>query len=460
MNLHAKWLNQYFDEVSPREFYRAVFPEGELDKRDAFTPGKYTGILVAVTDQLKDNGRPKVKRYSVTDDLDTIDQVCKTDDFCLMSPISYVGKKRTAEAARYMYGIAIDVDRLRISTKTGNPTGIDTLWNKHIIGADRVPRPTYIVASGSGIHLYYLLSRPVAMFGRITRQLQKLKHELTELCWNEAIVDIKHSREIQQEGIYQGFRVPGTITKNGERARVFETGEKVSIEDLNCYVSPENRVTDFEYKPKLTRKEAAAMYPEWYERRILKEQPRNYWNVNRAVYEWWKQQITKKAQCGHRYYCMLILAMLASKCSRYDEKHNPRPVIYEELERDAFAIAEVFEGLTNSESNHFTSADVIDALEGFEDRWNFYPRETMCYRSGIDIPKNKRNGLRQAEHLEVARTVRDIRSRRRGEAWDAHNGRKSKKDIIVQWRNDNPTGRKADCIRDTGCDRKTVSKWW
>lgn len=458
MNVLTEWLAQYFDEEEPIDFYRAIFPEGELDKKDAYTSGKYTGIIVAVTKDRKKDGTPKVKRYTITDELDAVKAVLQTDDFCLCSPISYAGKERTASAARYLYGIAVDMDNIKV--KDGKPVGLIDLWGGHIINAERIPKPTYIVSSGSGLHLYYVLQKPVPMYTRIAKQLQRLKHELTRLIWNEGLVNIQDDRDIQQEGIYQGFRMPGTITKDGNRARAFLTGEKVTLEYLNGFVPQKDRVTDFEYKSKLTLSEAKAKYPEWYEARIERQEGRKYWNVNRALYDWWKDKILSEGRVGHRYFCLSTLSMYAAKCSRYDPKHNPQPVTQEELERDAFKIMEHFESLTVSADNHFTTADVLAALEAYQDRWNTYPREAVEYRSGILIQANKRNGQRQAEHLEEARAIRDIRCKRRGEAWDAHNGRKPKRDIVLTWRKEHPKGRKADCIRDTGCDRKTVSKYW
>ena len=456
MNLITEWLCQYFDEEDPIDFYRAIFPEGELDKKDAFTQGKYTGVIVAVTSQKKEDGRPKVKRYSITDELDAVRHVLTTDDFCLCSPISYAGMKRTAEAARMMYGIAVDVDKL--IERDGQPRGLIDLWNGHIERADRIPKPTYIVSSGSGIHLYYLLERPVKMFPQVSKQLQRLKHELTELIWNEGIVDIQDDRDIQQEGIYQGFRMPGTITKAGDRARAFLTGERVTIEHLNEYVHPENRVTDFVYKSNLTLQEAKEKYPEWYEWRIEKKQARKYWNVSRNLYDWWKREILSKARVGHRYYCLMCLASIAEKCSRYDPKHNPNPVTYEELEADCFEIMERFEELTDDEKNHFTTADVLSALESFQDRWNTYPREAIEHRSGITIPKNKRNGRPQKIHLQRARAVQAI-DYPSGE-WRNTKGQPLKRNIVEQWQRDNPGRRKADCRRDTGLSRPTIDKYW
>lgn len=457
MNALTAWLDQYFDEEDPVDFYRAIFPEGELDQKDAYTHGKYTGIIVAVTKDKKEDGRPKVKRYTITDELDAVRRVLQTDDFCLCSPISYAGKERTASAARYLYGIAIDMDHVRI--KDGKPVGLIDLWNGHILRAERIPKPTYIVSSGSGLHLYYVLQKPVPMYTRIAKQLQRMKHELTRLVWNEGLVSIQDDRDIQQEGIYQGFRMPGTITKNGNRARAFLTGDKVTVEYLNGFIPQKDRVTDFEYKSKLTLAEAKAKYPEWYEARIERKEGRKYWNVNRALYDWWKDKILSEARVGHRYFCLSMLAMYAEKCSRYDPKHNPRPVTQEELEHDAFEIMEHFESLTETEDNHFTSADVLAALEAFQDKWNTYPREAIEYRSGIQIQANKRNGRTRADHIRMMNFVRDELNH--NTTWNRiGNGRKPKRDIVLSWRKEHPQGRKADCIRDTGCDRKTVTKYW
>ena len=47
------------------------------------------------------------------------------------------------------------------------------------------------------------------------------------------------------------------------------------------------------------------------------------------------------------------------------------------LENDAFEIMDFFETLTDREDNHFTGADVLDALESYEDRVITYPREKI-----------------------------------------------------------------------------------
>ena len=46
------------------------------------------------------------------------------------------------------------------------------------------------------------------------------------------------------------------------------------------------------------------------------------------------------------------------------------------------------------------------------------------------------------------------------DAGKAIQGRHSKEEIVKEWRSQHPEGRKADCIRETGLDKKTVYKWW
>ena len=461
MNALTEWLYDHFQDVEPRDFYRTIFPAGELEKRGEYVKGKYNGIVVAVTGRKKWVGqhyKAEIKRYTMTDDLDAVDVACGSDDFCLCSPISYAGKSRTADHARVMYAIAVDVDRLQMYDD-GRPLGLINLWERHIGNVKRIPQPTFIVSSGSGLHLYYVLDRPIPLFRETVVDLQEYKRELTRLIWHDTIVDIKSVHDIQQEGIFQGFRMPGTVTKSGGRAVAFKTGDRVSIDYLNSFVRDQYKVTHFAYKSDLRLADAAEKYPDWYDRRVVRKEKRGAWAVNRAVYDWWYNQIKTGATVGHRYYCLMTLAIYARKCGQYDAKRNPDPVTREELERDCFSLVDRFDALTDTESNHFDNDDVIDALEAYDDRWITFPRSSVEYRSGITIPVNRRNGRKQAEHIQIMNFIRDQINH--NTTWNkVGNGRKSKRDQVQAWRLVHPDGKKADCIRDTGMDRKTVSKHW
>lgn len=462
MNVLEEWLDRYFDELSPREFYRMIFPEGELDTKDSFTKGKYTGIAVGVSKEKKKDGRPKTKRYSVTDDLDAVDEVCATDDFCIMSPISYAGKERTSKNARFLYAFAVDLDKIRV--KGTEPVGLKNLWLAQIEKVHRIPKPTMIVSSGSGLHLYYVLTEPIALFQDTSKELQGLKRDLTSLIWDGAICDIQSTKEVQQEGIYQGFRMPGTITKNGARAKAYLTGERISVEELQDYTAGIRGIRQHNEgkirvvkKKEITLKVAREKYPDWYERRIVNKEPKGVWHVSRNLYEWWKGQIYDGAEVGHRYYCLMMLAIYARKCSMYDEKHNPNPVTKSELVRDAYQLMDFLESKTNSEDNHFTTGDVQDALEAFEDKWITFPRSSIEYKSGIPVPPNRRNGRKQADHIALMNRMKDLK-KELGEPMQE--GRPSAEPVIREWQQAHPDGTKADCIRDTGLSRSTVFKYW
>ena len=463
-NVIDSWLARTFSEVSPKAFYREIFPEGELEKKGEQVRGKYTGIAISVKidpdekERLGSGYRPQVKRYTVTDDLDMIDELGRSEEFCLMSPLSYAGRHRFAASSRFMYAMAVDVDRLIFHGD--RPSGLIALWEGHICKVKRVPQPTFIVSSGTGVHLYYVFERPVPMFPNIVRQLQLLKRAVTFLIWNEGVVDIKDERDVQQEGIFQGFRIPGTVTKIGSRVRAFKCGGKVSIEYMNQFVLAKERVTEFTYKSRMTLAEAKEKYPEWYEERIVQKKKGvvRPWHVSRNVYDWWKREIIRKAKVGHRYYCLMALAIYAKKCSIEDVKHNPNPVTYDELEKDCFELMDIFEALTDDPQNHFTEADVLDALEAFNERYYSYPRGSIAWKAGIVIEANKRNRRKQKDHVKIMNFVRDEINQ--NTSWRDGNGRPSKEQMVKEWRALHPDGRKADCIRELKLSKPTVYRWW
>ena len=52
-------------------------------------------------------------------------------------------------------------------------------------GRKLLPRPTFIVSSGTGLHLYFVLEEPVPLYREFAMELQELKRELTRLVWND-----------------------------------------------------------------------------------------------------------------------------------------------------------------------------------------------------------------------------------------------------------------------------------
>jgi hypothetical protein len=437
-DFRTEYLSTYFDEVSPMEFYRGIFPEGELQKKGASGDLKYNAIAVEL---LPKGEKRNTKRYTITDDLEKINELVEHDNFILLSPISYVGRSREAKNARFIYALAIDLDGVK---KEGNM--IDLFHQ--IQNVSYLPCPTYVVSSGNGLHIYYVFEKPLPCFKNIVEQLAKLKNALTKKLWNGYVTAF--AENVQYQSIFQGFRLVGGVTKDGaeaDRTRAFMTGGKVSVEYLNGFVAPENQMTEFAYKSKLTLAEAKQKYPEWHQKRIEQGMPKGSWTCNRGLYDWWKGKISAEIVEGHRYYGVMCLAIYAKKCG------IPR----KELEADAFGMLEQLDARTKDNDNHFVRSDILSALEMYNDSYITFPIESISQLTNVRIDRNKRNGRKQEQHLKIARGKKFIMAEV-GE--DVLGGRPDKAKIVEEWQKRHPQGKKADCIRETGLSKPTVLKWW
>lgn len=433
-------LEQSYREVNYKDFYRDVFPLGSLEEKGVYEVGKYNAIARAI--KVGDN---KTKRYIVTDDLDVLDKLVECDDFCIIRPISFIGKSAKSDNARFMYAMAIDLDGIK--SKKNFDFLIHQISNGHnmLSVVWGLPKPTYLVSSGTGIHLYYVFEKPIPLFKNVVKGLERLKKRLTWQAWTQGASVL--SDNVQYESLFQGFRMVGTVTKNGGRCRAFKVGNKVTIEYLNKYVPEEYQVETIVYQSKLTLKVAKELYPEWYKKRIINKQLRGSWVCKKDLYDWWIRTLKECATEGHRYWCIMTLCTYAKKCG----------VSREVLEKDAYGLIPFM----NSLGSAFTEDDVLHALQAYDDSYITYPIKTIEERTDIKIERNKRNGRKQKQHLERARAVQEI-DYPNGE-WRNQKGRpkgSGKRNIVKEWRDNNPDGKKIDCERETGLSRHTILKWW
>ena len=157
---------------------------------------------------------------------------------------------------------------------------------------------------------------------------------------------------------------------------------------------------------------------------------------------------------GHRYSCLCVLASYAVKCD----------IPEDELFTDAFSLLQFLDDMSDDEHNRFTKRDIMDAMQFYQENYVTYSRSEAERVSAIPMPANKRNYQKQADHLEEARAIRDIRMKRQDRDWREGNGRPKgsgeKSKIVEEWQRQHPDGKKADCIRETGLSKPTVYKWW
>ena len=454
-NLRNGYLkyNPYFQytEINVYKFFELIYSRNDempLEECEGASQEhqnhKYHGIA---TEILKDRAR----HFMIFNDLNFLEEI-KDREFVITSPISYIGRNRTAKNSRFLYAFAIDLDGV-------GKQQIEDIFYQY--KNEVMPKPNIIVSSGNGLHLYYILEKPIALFDNIKILLKRFKYGLIDLVWNGYTSSVKKR---QYQGIFQGFRIPETKTKFGEVVRAFclENSELYTIEKLNHWVTGRRKLVDTEidiinkalYVPKkLTLKEAKEKYPDWYERRIVKgDKSRKKWHIKRDLYDWWKRTITdnEKVVEGHRYFCIMSLAMYGLKCD----------IPYEEVKADAYSFLEEMESKTGNQDNHFTEEDIEDALKAYKESYMTFPRKDIEIVTGILIPPNKRNYQKQKDHLEEIRMIRDLRMKRQGKKWTDNNGRKSKKDEVISYLLFNQNATKYKCIKETGLSKPTVYKYW
>ena len=438
-------LGKYLEPVEPFEFYREIFPEGSFERRGHFEDAKGNGIALVVPQKngvaLEIQGDGKAHRHVITDELKELEDI-KDTEFTIMSPISYFGRKRNGKNARYLYAMVFDLDGV------GMPQLRDTL---HQMNKDIIPKATFVVNSGTGLHLYYVLTEPIPMYPHNQKILKELKYALIRQIWNRFTSSI---REPQMQGVLQGFRVVGTGTKLGKDYPVvaYRYGGAVELEKLLDYIPDSNgeqqRIQALMRKSRLSLAEAKEKYPDWYERRVVKKERRGRWTVKRDLYDWWLHRIADEIRVGHRFYGIMTLAIYAKKCG-IDE---------EELRQDAFALIKPYDDMSVEDINRFTKDDVVCALEMFNEDYVTFPRDDIAKISGMTMPVNKRNWRKQKDHLGRARAVQNFDDP--DGKWRNKKGQPKLQNKVYEWRQQHPEGRKADCHRDTGLDPKTIRKWW
>ena len=474
----------------PDCFYRAMFPEGFLQTAEGEHDGKPNAIVIEDTgmehEYTDKNGNPRskrlIRRYTVHDDLDLLEELrnisIEKNTFMFLSPISYYGKSRDHRNARYLHAFMIDLDYV----------GERELANLlHQMERGVIPYANYLVSSGTGLHVVYMLKEPIPLMTRYVAGLQAIKTALTDRVWN-ANTSASDPDKKQHQGIYQGFRMVGTATKlNGDignpklkqpyvvEAFSHDSTPRATISYLLSFlpqlkgmegmddlvaVSELSRAT----RKRTPLKEAKELWPEWYERRVVNDEPRRGFLFPRSAYEHCLEVITSQVSVSHRYWCVFYLAVMANKCG----------IPYEELEEDAYGLVKRFDDLSIDPSNRFTERDVSAALEAYDGgsaagKSRRYTK-AFCERhaavswgenAGVrKNPPDKRLPLEDS--LKVARLTRDLNQQRAGTNWwDNGNRDGAPKKAMQVWKvaYEHPDMSHAAIAREAGVSRPTVIKW-
>lgn len=511
----SKWLSDAgYESISPNEFYRFMFPAGELveysDKPrsvESNTEWKYNAILLENTHKIKNimrwDEKSQMKRrtekevwknYMILDDLNRIDnavqQFGETDSEFYIAPISYLGRRRTKEAERWIYACIIEVDHPKSKIVDGHrkQVGLEQLVHDWTGSSMPYLMPSACVSSGTGLHLIYFLDRPYPLTDEHQKQQwDNFRIKFTEKIWNKYVTDAP----IQYENHCQSFRVVGTRTKKNQLVEAFWLSKKrYTIDELFSQVKYDElpkwetieeflaKFSDFRnrlYEPDEIMKqkkmpmpkgertlspkmqEAKEKYPIWYEERIVQKKPKKEkgeWTCHRGLYDWFLREAKENPYVGSRYNRIHALAEYAVKCD----------IDYDEYKKDAYELYMLFKDISKEEPFHYMEF-VKSRDEYFNKLSRKSTRKWVEEKTGVPMkPPAKRNGRKRKEHLDRVNKTRVFRRDVLQEDEYAGNGRPAgsgtKQQQVVEWRKNNPNGTKSDCIRETGLSKPTVYKWW
>lgn len=513
----------YGAPVEPMEFYYDLFDGGR------YFQGGEDGGKGNMIYLVKPNGN-YIKEHNIDvsfrpynrivnadfDELWTVMETAKPWETYMSPSCSFLGKNKTIANSYELYSMTIDIDDLslasldRLTFFFNNPPG-------QMMGK---LRPTYLVNSGNGVHLYYILPERRYLHKKYNyTTLCDLKTYFSDRLWDG---DVSTKKKKESHGLVQNYGVVGTYTKWGtDKISAYKVGDRVSLQQIfdaipNLKDKRNKKDADqilyiINYKPKKKSTEPdepVVSVPIDPEPAPPVEKPktgksesiwREPWKrkVNKKFYDWWFKKIYDGAEQGHRYYCIMCLAAVAIKCG----------VSKEQLQTDAYSLIDTF---NNRGDKPFTKQDVDDALTAYKKSFALYKRKNMEKASGIPIPPRKRNHRPQRNlyYQEINSTytsykvdgmsfanwkrIKEYKKRRPNvkvgdlvakghmevlndgmsdgtflprnsftSETASEAGRKGNKEQVVRdYLRDHPEASKADIIKATGLTKPTVYKWW
>lgn len=454
-----EYLAQYYEEVEPLDYYRDMFPENSFEMPYELEC-RPNGILNVINDE-EQRGRSYARM--IFDDLEEIEANLDKKTV-VISPVGYSGKRKSSKNAYQFFGMIFDLDDV----------GVDEL-NDLLYQMENgiLPYATYIVNSGTGVHVVYLFETPIPAMHQYFESLNALKAALTDRIWNHYT---SREKKKQFQGIFQSFRAVGSPSKLGDEYRIkaYRIGEKTTVHELNTFVKDEDKCIfdDMEYT---NLNEAEEKWPEWYERRIIEGRKLGDYKLSdqqkirrRAWYDAWVERIKEGAHDGNRHYCMGVLFHYARKAE----------IPLDEALQDAMEMLPFLDSLTNREGNDFTEADILAATHYYGDEFIKMGRNGIYRLTKIDIGQTKRNKRSQKDHLQadvlydrstgrktanLCKANREMvlkSMRENGEIKGRPVGSGTKQEIIQKWRAEHPDGKKIACHKETGLSRTTIDKWW
>lgn len=457
------------EEVSSATFYqdylfRELY-EGTLE-------GDYKVMLTEYVPKEKDEEKSKTKIHKI--DVDDILNYLQQNNVAL-SPCLFFNNWRRKNLMNYVSAFVLDIDKLR-------PMQLQRFF--FLFDEGRLLRPTFIANSGSGVHFYYMLDKMLPVDSVNNEANKLIATEIYTRLYDDVILKEKW-RDAQRHWIGQDYRVVNSMTKLNLVSRIFKTGEiysaewfiehyDIQIDRTKKYASKQmikyarsiakdlkleapdysdahatfefiNQNKDAAYQVREARRQRRAEKQQQKKKKAQEQKPGS-WYRNTLLH------MRDHTQAGFRFSSLKAIAIIAFK------EKIPREVFVSDL----WELAHYWETY-NWNGDTFNVKNVKDIERFFDNalKYSDTSSETLEEWLGYSFNrlgvKGRENPLSQEKHLYLARRRKED-LKKIGE--QINEGRPSSEQLVKEWREAHPEGRKADCVRDTGVSKPTVYKWW
>ena len=394
-----KELNRYLkkcsDSVSeattPIRLVEVIPPQVSVytDYRDMSNLFRYLAIGVGVDNKQKLEDSLELPWYE-----DEATLRGKTPINISVSPCAYYGRNATLNNLHTLFALVVDLDGVGV----GNMEILINQLNSEEEDILSIPRPTYIVNSGHGLHIYYMFDEPLDAYRSRINYVHEFKRDLTRVIWNSGLTQFCDENQVQQGAVTQAFRAVGSQTKfRGDTlVTAYRVGDKTNLRELfDWYQKRYKRgISDKDDLSKKYPAGADCFYQARKEYTIVKDENNegehqgtsagNHWYFDTAMYTSVKKKLYTFGRNGHRYWCIWTLAVIAHKCG----------IPYEQLEKDAKELQEFLSRkYANSEQGEFSWVEAKTALKVYKDSkaWEVSTKAVKTL-TGIDFKTSKRSG--------------------------------------------------------------------
>lgn len=374
---------------------------------------------------------------------EAIDQAVDRNDI-LLGGSTYFKNFVSKATAKDVHALIIDMDNVWAGVLQST---LQNDWNED---DKELPKPTYIVNSGTGLHLYFLFDEPIPHYVCNSEKIDQLYRRLAV---QQTTSRIYLQKQVQWFG--QDFRMAGSLNKYNWRNEVFRVGEKWDIDRLAQAVGMED--THF------------VRYGEPRTRQLVKRErtknrtKRKGWRCNQGFYDYTLERCRNETKEGNRYMSFCALTVIAWKCN----------VPISKVEQDLKGLIPKYNKgakrqITEKEIEHalrmYNEKAMLTQRERLQDwiGWEYKPQTNRHY--GKQVFKRKKS--QEARDKGLKNTNLEVRGWAVRDAmypdgeWRNKDGAPSKQEEVRAWRQLHPDGKPKDCMADTGISKNTVYRWW